>query len=182
MRLSHSDTPDDLKKLIEGRIKALAKVHTLFVQSRWAEPSLHSLVTQELPLTAKREMRACNLRPNCDAGAEYGSNDRNLCMSSQPTRQNIDRYRRRTVASKSRGLVRQTGGSVCAGPSQAGRPLRRLHAAVSGRKSWKTSLGANSAVRCILIGATKGSRAKLPCRLHSQTRFRASGFCRRTTT
>jgi PAS domain S-box-containing protein len=48
VRLSHSDTSDDLKQLIEGRISALAKVHTLFVESRWAGAELHRLVTQEL--------------------------------------------------------------------------------------------------------------------------------------
>jgi PAS domain S-box-containing protein len=48
VRLSHSDTSDNLKQLIEGRIDALAKVHTLFVESRWAGAELHRLVTQEL--------------------------------------------------------------------------------------------------------------------------------------
>src|ERR1700735_323990 len=58
LRLSHSDTVDDLKQLIEGRIDALAKVHALFVQSRWAGAELHSLVTQELlPYGGKTEAR-----------------------------------------------------------------------------------------------------------------------------
>src|SRR6266481_6257102 len=48
VRLSHSDTSDDFKQLIEGRISALAKVHTLFVESRWAGAELKRLVTQEL--------------------------------------------------------------------------------------------------------------------------------------
>jgi two-component sensor histidine kinase len=48
VRLSHSDTADDLKQLIEGRINALAEVHGLFVQSRWKGAELHSVVTQEL--------------------------------------------------------------------------------------------------------------------------------------
>jgi PAS domain S-box-containing protein len=48
VRLSHSNTPDDLKRLIEGRINALAKVNTLLVESRWTGAQLHSLVTQEL--------------------------------------------------------------------------------------------------------------------------------------
>jgi PAS domain S-box-containing protein len=48
VRLSHADTSDDLKELIEGRIDALAKVHGLFVQSRWAGAELHNLITQEL--------------------------------------------------------------------------------------------------------------------------------------
>jgi PAS domain S-box-containing protein len=48
VRLSHSDTSADLKQLIEGRISALAKVHTQFVESRWSGAELHRLVTQEL--------------------------------------------------------------------------------------------------------------------------------------
>jgi PAS domain S-box-containing protein len=58
VRLSHSDTVDDLKQLIEGRINALAKVHALFVQSRWTGAELGSLVTQELlPYRGKTEAR-----------------------------------------------------------------------------------------------------------------------------
>jgi PAS domain S-box-containing protein len=58
VRLSHSDTSDDFKQLIEGRISALAKVHTLFVESRWAGAELHHLVTQELlPYSGEREAR-----------------------------------------------------------------------------------------------------------------------------
>jgi PAS domain S-box-containing protein len=48
VRLSQSDTPEGLKQAIEGRLRALANVHTLFVQSRWTGAELHSLVTQEL--------------------------------------------------------------------------------------------------------------------------------------
>jgi PAS domain S-box-containing protein len=48
VRLSNSDTADNLKKNIEGRIQALAKVNSLLVQSRWTGASLHSLVMQEL--------------------------------------------------------------------------------------------------------------------------------------
>jgi two-component sensor histidine kinase len=74
---SHSNTPDDLKRLIEGRINALAKVHTLFVESRWTGAQLHSLVTQEL--LPRRERGACpNYRPNRNAGAEFGSGDCDL--------------------------------------------------------------------------------------------------------
>jgi PAS domain S-box-containing protein len=40
VRLSQSDTPDGLKKTIEGRIEALANVHSLFVESRWTGADL----------------------------------------------------------------------------------------------------------------------------------------------
>ena len=53
VRFSHSSTADDLKKLIEGRINALAKVHTLFVESRWTGAELHTLVA--LPYRGERE-------------------------------------------------------------------------------------------------------------------------------
>ena len=56
--LSRADTSDDLKQLIEGRIDAPAKVHGLFVQSRWAGAELHSLVAQELsPYRGETERR-----------------------------------------------------------------------------------------------------------------------------
>jgi PAS domain S-box-containing protein len=59
VRLSQSDTPDSLKDAIEGRIQALANVHTLFVQSRWTGADLRSLVTQELaPYCSEGETRA----------------------------------------------------------------------------------------------------------------------------
>jgi two-component sensor histidine kinase len=71
VRLSHSNTSDGLKELIEGRINALARVHTLFVQSRWTGAEFHSLVTQELlPYREDRETRvrinvpAVMLEPN----------------------------------------------------------------------------------------------------------------------
>jgi PAS domain S-box-containing protein len=58
VRLSHSDISGDLKQLIEGRINALAKVHTLFVETRWAGAELHRLVTQELlAFSEKKEAR-----------------------------------------------------------------------------------------------------------------------------
>jgi PAS domain S-box-containing protein len=65
VRLSRSDTPEGLKQAIEGRIQALANVHTLFVQSRWTGAGLHSLVTQELsPYCKDDETRVRSDGPN----------------------------------------------------------------------------------------------------------------------
>jgi two-component sensor histidine kinase len=59
VRLSQSDTPAGLKDAIEGRIQALANVHTLFVQSRWTGADLRTLVTDELsPYCRDGETRA----------------------------------------------------------------------------------------------------------------------------
>jgi PAS domain S-box-containing protein len=46
--LSRSDTPEGLKHAINGRIQALASVHSLFVKSRWVGAELFSIVSQEL--------------------------------------------------------------------------------------------------------------------------------------
>jgi PAS domain S-box-containing protein len=48
VNLSQSDTADGLKRAIEGRIRALAKLHDLFVKSRWTGAELSSIAAQEL--------------------------------------------------------------------------------------------------------------------------------------
>ena len=48
VHLSQSDTPQGLKSAIEGRIQALANVHSLFTQSRWIGAELSTIAAQEL--------------------------------------------------------------------------------------------------------------------------------------
>jgi PAS domain S-box-containing protein len=48
VQLTHAETVAEFKKSVEGRIQALANVHRLFVESRWAGAELHELVTEEL--------------------------------------------------------------------------------------------------------------------------------------
>ncbi len=57
--LSQSDTPEGLKRAIEGRILALANVNSLFVESRWIGAELSTITaTQELsPYSEKEEGR-----------------------------------------------------------------------------------------------------------------------------
>ena len=59
VKLSQAKTRDGLKRVIEGRIKALANVHALLVKSRWMGAELSSLVRQELaPYLRDSEARA----------------------------------------------------------------------------------------------------------------------------
>jgi PAS domain S-box-containing protein len=59
VNLSQADTLDGLKKAIEGRISALAHVHSLFVETRWIGAELSAIAKQELsPYAATRERRA----------------------------------------------------------------------------------------------------------------------------
>jgi PAS domain S-box-containing protein len=48
VNLSQSDTSEGLKRAIEGRIQALANVHSLFVGTRWIGAELSTIATQEL--------------------------------------------------------------------------------------------------------------------------------------
>jgi PAS domain S-box-containing protein len=48
VKLSQSNTPEGLKHAIEGRIRALANVHSMFVESRWRGAELLAIATQEL--------------------------------------------------------------------------------------------------------------------------------------
>jgi PAS domain S-box-containing protein len=58
VNLSQSDTSQGLKHAIEGRIKALANVHSLFAETRWIGAELSTIATQELaPYVEKDETR-----------------------------------------------------------------------------------------------------------------------------
>src|ERR1700720_1580939 len=58
VNLSQADAVADFKKAIEGRIQALANVHSLFVASRWIGAELSTIAQQELaPYSATGEKR-----------------------------------------------------------------------------------------------------------------------------
>jgi PAS domain S-box-containing protein len=58
VNLSRSDTSEGLKQAIEGRLRALANVHSLFVETRWIGAELSTIATQELaPYSADNRVR-----------------------------------------------------------------------------------------------------------------------------
>jgi PAS domain S-box-containing protein len=58
VNLSRADTPEGLKQAIEGRIRALANVHSMFVASRWIGADLSTIAMQELaPFSEKGAIR-----------------------------------------------------------------------------------------------------------------------------
>jgi PAS domain S-box-containing protein len=46
--LSQSDTPEGLRRAIDGRIRALANVHSMFAETRWIGAELSAIAKQEL--------------------------------------------------------------------------------------------------------------------------------------
>jgi two-component system, chemotaxis family, CheB/CheR fusion protein len=48
VHLTHAESAPDLKKAIEGRLRALANAHGMLARSRWAGADLHQLVAMEL--------------------------------------------------------------------------------------------------------------------------------------
>ena len=63
VKLSKSDTVEGLKQAIEGRIQALANVHSLFVRTRWLGAELSAIARQELAPYEKGEARVRFLGP-----------------------------------------------------------------------------------------------------------------------
>jgi PAS domain S-box-containing protein len=55
--VSQSDTVDGLKRAIEGRIRALANVHSLFVETRWRGANLQTIAKNELAPYAEADER-----------------------------------------------------------------------------------------------------------------------------
>ena len=48
VNLTEAETVADFKNAIEGRVQALANVHTLFVESHWSGAELHDIIAKEL--------------------------------------------------------------------------------------------------------------------------------------
>ena len=48
VNLTEAESVADFKSAVEGRVQALANIHTLFVESRWSGAELHDLITKEL--------------------------------------------------------------------------------------------------------------------------------------
>src|SRR5262249_46053225 len=59
VKLSQSDSVDGLKHVIEGRIRALANVHSLFLEARWIGAELSAIASHALAhaLEAERRVR-----------------------------------------------------------------------------------------------------------------------------
>ena len=58
VNLSRADTIEELKRVIDGRISALANVHSLFVATRWMGADLSTISAQELaPYSEKNQQR-----------------------------------------------------------------------------------------------------------------------------
>ena len=55
VNLSQSDTPEGLKHAIQGRIRALANVHSLFVETRWIGADLRTIASHELAPYAEND-------------------------------------------------------------------------------------------------------------------------------
>ena len=65
VRLTRAKTAEDFKKIVEGRIQALANVHGLFVESQWTGAALQSLIAKELaPYSQEGNTRSSIDGPN----------------------------------------------------------------------------------------------------------------------
>jgi PAS domain S-box-containing protein len=117
VHLSHSDTPEGLKEVIGGRIKALANANTLFEQSHWTGAGLRALVTQELsPYCQNDEKRASidgpdiSLEPNVAQMIAIGLHE----LATNAVK--YGHCRHHWGVFELNGRVQQMVGLFCAGP------------------------------------------------------------------
>jgi hypothetical protein len=121
--LDRSETPDGLKHAIEGRIQALANVHSLFVKSRWIGAELSTIAWQELtPYIQKNEAQVriqgpqVLLEPNTAQAIAVTSHELATMLPSMalclPSKARL----------RSSGRVRRMDTSSSAGQRPAGRP------------------------------------------------------------
>lgn len=61
VRLSQARTPEELKSVIEGRIRALANAHGLLAQTRWVGADLGTLARQELAPYLQQERKRARI-------------------------------------------------------------------------------------------------------------------------
>ena len=138
VHLSQSDTAAGLKHAIEGRIRALANVHRLFVESRWSGAELRSVVSQSFRPIVRMGKRGCGLtaRPCC-----WNRKPRKRLplpyTSWQPTRPSTGPCRCRLERFESSGHARSTAKSCFVGPKQMVRPPHPPLDAASARASWR---------------------------------------------
>jgi PAS domain S-box-containing protein len=61
VNLSRANTTEELKQVIEGRIQALANVHSLFVKTRWIGADISTIAAQELAPYAEKNQRRVDI-------------------------------------------------------------------------------------------------------------------------
>ncbi len=71
VHMTQGETPEELKKAIEGRLRALAHAHTLLARSRWDGADLRDLAVEELrPYLHDGDMQVAIEGPNVMLGQE----------------------------------------------------------------------------------------------------------------
>ena len=93
VHFSEGETPAAIKMAIEGRIQALANVHTLLVESRWAGVDLRSMVIEELyPYCPQGTSRAVVDGPNLTSKAAIGAVDCDVAARIGYQRDQVRRF------------------------------------------------------------------------------------------
>jgi PAS domain S-box-containing protein len=133
VNLSQADTADGLKRAIEGRIKALAKLHDLFVKSRWRGAELSRIAAQELaPYRGQGVVRARVDGPHVLLPPNMAQA---IAVTLHELATNAAKYGSLSVAEGQVEVTwsHGTGGLSCTGPKTAAPRLKNPRAEVSAR-------------------------------------------------
>ena len=162
VHLTQGDTADEVKKAIEGRLRALAHAHTLLARSRWDGADLRDLAVEELrPYLRDGDMQVTIEGPSVMLGQESPRPWRSPCTNSPPMRSSTARFQRRAAGSWSSGATDHCGVFLSAGPKPAARPCRaRRRARASAPASSNAWSAVNSTAAPVSIGMRPVSCAR----------------------
>ncbi len=128
VRLTRASDVKDYVQAVEGRISALARVHTILSLSNWEGAEIGRLVEEEIaPYSSGDQIEL--MAPNCSCSRRPRRRWRWRCMSSSPTPPNMARCPRCPAASRSDGKCAATRCSWCGKSAAARRSKSRSRAA-----------------------------------------------------
>ena len=122
VHLTQAENIAEFKTAVEGRIHALANVHRLFVESRWAGAELHELIAQELaPYRRGDGTRVVSKAPSCYLNRTRRRPSLSSVTNWQLMRPNTAHCLLLMVELSSHGLLRQMAAFFCVGPKRGDR-------------------------------------------------------------
>ena len=138
VHLTKAGTVEGFKEAVSGRIRALANVHRLFVETRWEGADVRSIATEELSAyTQGNDARIKISGPKILLEPSARRPWLWSCMNSRPTQRNTGPCRCQTGAFRLNGHPIASALLFSTGLRQVDRPSSFRRAEASARRSWK---------------------------------------------
>jgi HWE histidine kinase len=134
VHLTKAGTVEGFKEAVSGRIRALANVHRLFVETRWQGAEVRSIATEELSAYTQGNDARIQISGPMILLEPSAAQAMAACMNSRPTQRSTGPCRCRTGGFTSNGHPIASAPLFSTGLRQAGRTssFRRAEASAKG--------------------------------------------------